>query len=101
MVTVSVVPGEPLSYEEGHALNRWLGANASVDGVWYGWGGYLWAPACSSGVTNADICYVREDHANDRVHPSATGQGKVSAILRAEEPAHVGRPHPFRTAPLK
>jgi len=37
--------GEPLSYEEGHALNTWLRDNPAVGGVWYGWGPYLWAPA--------------------------------------------------------
>ncbi|HUH12730.1 MAG TPA: hypothetical protein VMK65_06450, partial [Longimicrobiales bacterium] len=61
--------GEPLSYEEGHALNQWLAANPAVDGVWYGWGGYLWAPDCATGVTNAaGICYEREDYVDDGVH---------------------------------
>jgi hypothetical protein len=85
----SIDRGEPLSYEEGHALNQWLGAHAAVDGVWYGWGGYLWAPACSSGVTNgAGICYVREDYVSDGVHPSPGGQEKVSAILHARFREH-------------
>ena len=76
--------GEPLSYEEGHALNGWLAAHAAVDGVWYGWGAYLWAPACSNGVTNGSgVCYDRGDYVNDGVHPSDSGQAKVSAMLHA------------------
>lgn len=30
--------GEPLSYEEGLALNQWLADNPTVNGVWFGWG---------------------------------------------------------------
>ena len=33
--------GEPLSYEEGHALNTWLEDNPSVANVWQGWGPYI------------------------------------------------------------
>lgn len=74
--------GEPLSYEEGHALNRWLEEHPSVDGVWYGWGGYLWAPACLTGVTNGSgVCYDREDYVGDGVHPSASGEAKISRVL--------------------
>jgi hypothetical protein len=76
--------GEPLSYEEGHALNEWLASNATVDGVWFGWGGYLWAPSCASGITNASgVCYDRQDFVADGVHPSASGQANVSRILHA------------------
>ncbi len=81
--------GEPLSYEEGHALNQWLASNPSVDGVWYGWGGYLWAPACSTGVTNGEgVCFDREDYVEDGVHPSASGRAKVSRILHARFSEH-------------
>jgi hypothetical protein len=74
--------GEPLSYEEGHALNSWLAATDGVDGVWYGWGAYIWAPACTSGETNGSgICYDRADYVDDGVHPSASGRAKVSAML--------------------
>jgi len=74
--------GEPLSYEEGHALNQWLAANRFVNGVWYGWGPYLWAPACGSGGTNGSaICYARTDYVDDGVHPSPAGRAKVSAML--------------------
>lgn len=74
--------GEPLSYEEGHALNRWLEGHPTVDGVWYGWGGYLWAPACSTGMTNGSgVCYDRQDYVDDGVHPSPTGRARVSRIL--------------------
>lgn len=74
--------GEPLSYEEGHALNTWLGENPSVGGVWYGWGPYLWAPACSSGVTNGSgVCYDRADYVDDGVHPSDAGRAKVARMI--------------------
>lgn len=74
--------GEPLSYEEGHALNGWLATHAAVQGVWYGWGPYLWAPACSTGVTNrGGVCYDRADYVADGVHPSALGEGKISRLL--------------------
>lgn len=76
--------GEPLSYEEGHALNLWLRDHPAVDGVWYGWGPYLWAPACGTGVRNAGgVCYDRADYVDDGVHPSPSGQAKVSALLHA------------------
>jgi hypothetical protein len=74
--------GEPLSYEEGHALNSWLAAHGSVDGVWYGWGPYLWAPPCSSGQVNGSgICYDRADYRDDGVHPAEGGRAKVSDLL--------------------
>jgi hypothetical protein len=74
--------GEPLSYEEGHALNAWLSQNREVDGVWYGWGPYLWAPDCATGVQNGGgVCYVRDDYVADGVHPSPSGQARVSGLL--------------------
>ena len=74
--------GEPLSYEEGHALNGWFAENSPVGGVWYGWGPYLWAPECGSGVTNAEgTCYVREDYVSDGVHPSDSGRAKVARLI--------------------
>lgn len=76
--------GEPLSYEEGHALNQWLRTHALVDGVWYGWGPYLWAPDCATGGTNGGgICYVRGDYVEDGVHPGPGARQKVSALLHA------------------
>jgi hypothetical protein len=76
--------GEPLSYEEGHALNEWLRDNPRVDGVWYGWGPYIWAPACGTGVTNgSQVCYDRADYVDDGVHPSPSGRAKVSAMIHA------------------
>ncbi len=76
--------GEPLSYEEGHALNTWLASNRIIDGVWYGWGPYLWAPACTTGVTNkGGVCYDRADYSSDGVHPSALGEAKVSRLIHA------------------
>jgi hypothetical protein len=75
---------EPLSYEEGHALNTWLRDNPAVDGAWYGWGPYLWAPACDTGITNkGGACYDRQDYVADGVHPAASGQAKVSAMIHA------------------
>jgi hypothetical protein len=76
--------GEPLSYEEGHALNQWLSENPSVEGVWYGWGPYLWGPDCATGVKNGGgVCYFRGDYGTDGIHPSARGLAKVSALLHA------------------
>jgi hypothetical protein len=74
--------GEPLSYEEGHALNSWLRHNPTVGGVWHGWGPYLWAPDCATGVTNgAGLCYVRADYVEDGVHPSADGRAKIARAV--------------------
>jgi hypothetical protein len=81
--------GEPLSYEEGHALNSWLRENPQVQGVWYGWGPYLWAPDCATGVTNGGgICYVRSDFVEDGVHPAPGGRAEVSALLHARFGEH-------------
>jgi len=74
--------GEPLSYEEGHALNRWLESHRTVDGVWYGWGPSLWAPACDGGTTNASgVCYARADYIEDGVHPSTSGRAKMARLI--------------------
>jgi hypothetical protein len=82
--------GEPLSYEEGHALNVWLTDNRVVDGVWYGWGPYLWAPDCATGVTNGSgVCYDLSDFVADGVHPAAGARAKISRMLHErllEEP---------------
>lgn len=75
--------GEPLSYEEGHALNTWLADNAEVGGVWYGWGPYIWAPDCADGTNGSDVCYVREDYQEDGVHPHAGARDKISAMIHA------------------
>ena len=83
---------EPLSYEEGHALNTWLteriGPTGLRDGVWFGWGPYLWAGACSDGASNggpnanaSGVCYVREDLAADGMHPAAGAQEKVTQMI--------------------
>ncbi|HSW31238.1 MAG TPA: hypothetical protein VLH75_17260 [Longimicrobiales bacterium] len=78
----SFARGEPLSYEEGHALNAWLADHASVDGVWYGWGAYLWAPACDTGFTNGSgVCYERADYVDDGVHPSDAGRAKIARLV--------------------
>ena len=74
--------GEPLSYEEGHGLNTWLRELAPPDGVWYGWGAYLWAPACADGVVNGrGICYERDDFVSDGVHPSDAGRAKIAGLM--------------------
>jgi hypothetical protein len=76
--------GEPLSYEEGHALNRWLADNPEVEGVWYGWGPYLWAPSCDSGGFNGSgLCYEEEDYLDDGVHPSEAGRAKIAGLIHA------------------
>jgi hypothetical protein len=76
--------GEPLSYEEGHALNGWLAGRVAggAAGVWHGWGPYLWAPACATGVTNgAGACYERSDYVADGVHPSPAGEAKIARLI--------------------
>jgi hypothetical protein len=74
--------GEPQSYEEGQALNQWLSTHAVVRGVWYGWWGYLWAPACTSGQRNGSgVCYDRSDYQADAVHPTAAGEIKIARML--------------------
>jgi hypothetical protein len=74
--------GEPQAYEEGHALNSWLARTASVDGAWYGWGPYIWAPSCATGETNgASACYEREDYRDDGVHPSLAGELKIARLI--------------------
>lgn len=74
--------GEPLSYESGHGVNAWLARNRQRGGVWFGWGAYLWAPDCATGVMAAGgLCYVRTDFVSDGVHPSADGERKTSARM--------------------
>lgn len=74
--------GEPLSYEEGHAVNSWLGQNSMVNGVWYGWGAYAWAPDCASEVMNGGgICYNQTDFDEGGLHSSPVGRGKVSWLI--------------------
>jgi len=74
--------GEPLSYEEGLALNAWLKDHPQVDGVWYGWGAYIWAPDCATGATNASgVCYERSDYQDDGIHPDQGTRDKISQML--------------------
>jgi hypothetical protein len=76
--------GEPLSYEEGHALNTWLGAHRDVGGVRHRWGPYLWAPDCATGVTNGSgVCYDRGDFVTDGIHPSTAGRLKIAGLIHA------------------
>jgi hypothetical protein len=80
--TDSAARGEPLSYEEGHALNQWLEEHPEVMGVRYLWGPYLWAPSCADGITNGSgICYERSDFIEDGVHPSMTGRMKIAELM--------------------
>lgn len=80
--TINPGRSEPLSYEEGHALNTWLRDHAAVDGIWFGWGAYLWSLPCDVGTTNASgICYDREDYKTDGVHPSPTGEAKIALAM--------------------
>ncbi len=74
---------EPLSYEEGLALNTWLGEHGTEGGVWHGWGPYLWAPACTEGFNGSGVCYERADFVEDGVHPSQAGREKVAALIHA------------------
>ena len=74
--------GEPLSYEEGHALNAWLADNPEVDSVWFGWGPYIWAPDCATGdVNGSGVCYERSDYVADAIHPGAGAKDKISQML--------------------
>jgi hypothetical protein len=75
--------GEPLSYEEGHALNTWLGENASIRDIWYGWGPYVWAPDCANGMNGSGTCYVRDDYVMDGVHPNTGARDKISQLIHA------------------
>ena len=83
---------EPLSYEEGHALNSWLadriGPTGLRDDVWFGWGPYIWAGACESGESeggpNANasgVCYEQADMASDGMHPGAGAQQKITRMI--------------------
>ena len=74
--------GEPLSYEEGHALNQWLAAGGVSGDVWFGWGPYLWAPDCASGRMNGSgVCYERTDYQADGVHPAVGALEKMTRLL--------------------
>jgi hypothetical protein len=80
----SVLPerGEPRSYEEGHALNTWLTDYPMVEGVWYGWGPYFWAPDCATGITNGSgVCYVESDFHDDGIHPIEGALEKMTPML--------------------
>jgi hypothetical protein len=87
--TIPDARGEPLSYEEGHALNSWLADNPEAGGVWQGWGPYLWGPDCASGETNASgVCYVESDMQADGHHPAQGARDKVSAMIHARLSEH-------------
>ena len=73
--------GEPLSYEEGHALNTWLANNAAVAGVWFGWGPYIWAPDCEDGTNGSGICYDKADYKADGVHPAEGARDKIARMI--------------------
>lgn len=83
--------GDPLSYEEGHALNQWLtdiGPTGMHNGMWFGWGGYIWAGECEEGTTSggpnqnaSGICYVRSDFASDGVHPAEGASNKIVSMI--------------------
>lgn len=71
--------GDPVSYEQGHALNTWLEDNPDVGGIAYAWGPYIWAPECSTGVTNGlGLCYARGDFEADGIHPSSSGEAMIA-----------------------
>lgn len=73
--------GEPLSYEEGHALNQWLASNPTVGGIWYGWGPYIWAPDCANGTNGSGTCYVRTDFVADGIHPALGARDKIAQLI--------------------
>jgi hypothetical protein len=76
--------GEPHSYEEGHALNKWHAEHSNVSGIWYGWGPYIWGPDCATNTTNASkVCYVLADFQADGVHPAKGGRDKISQMIHS------------------
>lgn len=84
-----IARGEPLSYEEGHALNSWLADNPTVGGVWQGWGPYIWAPDCATGDENGSgYCYVRDDFQDDGHHPAQGARDKISEMIHASLSEH-------------
>ncbi len=81
--------GEPLSFEEGLALDQWLADHPSVNGVWFGWGPYIWAPSCSTGMVNGSgVCYLREDYQADGIHPAQGALDKVTMMLHERFSRH-------------
>lgn len=85
--------GEPRSFEEGMALNAWLAEHPVVDGVWHGWGPYLWAPPCASGETNGGgICYDRADFQADGIHPAQGAREKIAGLIDARFREHAWYP---------
>jgi hypothetical protein len=81
--------GEPLSYEEGQALNQWLASSGSRGDIWFGWGPYLWAPDCASGGTSGSgVCYSRDDYQADGVHPAAGALAKITRLLHGRFSQH-------------
>ena len=78
----SAARGEPLSYEEGHALNQWLARNRDLHGLWFGWGPYIWAPDCATSAQNGSgVCYQRSDYQADGVHPADGARARISRML--------------------
>ena len=71
---------EPIAYEQGHALNVWLEDNPTVAGIAFVWGPYIWAPECSTGITNGiGLCYNRSHYETDGIHPSPSGEAMIAA----------------------
>lgn len=92
---------EPLAYQGGFAV-KWLiedqiqgdpGLNfdadlGPVEAPWLSWAAYLWADGLGAdnlagGIPGRSdgLEYACSDFRNDGVHPSATGRGKVAALL--------------------
>lgn len=47
-----------------------------------GWGPYLWAPDCATGLANGTgYCYVVGDYQADQVHPAAGALEKITSML--------------------
>jgi hypothetical protein len=81
--------GEPLSFEEGMALNEWLNHQAEHSDPWFGWGPYIWAPDCETGITNrSDICYDRSDFRSDGIHPERGALDKITHMLHSHFSRH-------------
>ncbi len=88
---IYVIPGinasfknyEPEVYEMGHAINTWLAANPTINGVSNHWGGYLWAGVCPSGVNGSGVCWEQSDYEADNIHPSNKGEQKAAEMIHA------------------
>lgn len=89
---LSAANPEPFAYEFGFS-NKWViadqiagkpelnydSAKGRVQAPWVAWGLYLWADGVKG--RKDGLTWVREDFAQDGMHPSASGREKVARLL--------------------